>query len=181
MAVRVPPIVWELQFERCRLQAAGARHRRFEQNAAHRAGCPCRTDEVAASKRIVQHVVVTDALYVPDVVPNHRGSRALEEPGVEFEAPDGMLHARNGQMQAADMPMQPPEAQEAVGVAGDVQPPQIPHDLGSNPAGAKLLPRKLLFVEDENINARRPQPGCRGGARRAAADDDDLGATQTGS
>src|ERR1700693_5179370 len=131
MAVRVPPIVRELQFERCRLQAASARHRRFEQNPAPRAGCAARADEVAAAKRIVQHVVFAVARNVPDVVADYRGSRALEEPRVELEAPDGMLHTWNGQMQPANMPMQPPEAQEAVGISGDVQ-PQVPHDLGSN-------------------------------------------------
>ena len=70
---------------------------------------------------------------------------------VELETPDGVLHARDPQMQPLEMDVQPVECQEPVRVGRDVH-LQVVDDLGRNPPSAQLQPREVLFVEHQDID-----------------------------
>ena len=74
------------------------------------------------------------------------------------------------------MPVQTPKAQEPVRIARDIE-PQVMHDLGRDPSGAQLVPREACPVQNQDLGASLGQPVRRRRACRAAADDDDVGAT----
>src|SRR6266513_1412794 len=94
VAVAVLPVVLDLVLERDDLQLGGARVQLAEQRAVHRAARAARADQPAAAKRVVYDKAVPVAGDAPHVVLLERRARALQQPGVEFEAADGMLHAR---------------------------------------------------------------------------------------
>src|SRR5882724_1364097 len=114
VAVGVPPVVLDLVLERDDLQLAGSRVEIAEQCAVHRAARTAGADQPATAKRVVYDKVVAVALDAPHVVLLERCARAFQQPGVEFEATDGMLHARDRNVQPSPMHPQPRESQQAV-------------------------------------------------------------------
>src|SRR5580692_8608983 len=87
-----------------------------------------------------------------------------------------MLHARNRQPEALEMPLQATEAQEAVRIGADLE-FEIGYHLGRDPTGAQLEAWKARLVEHQHIRARRAQPLRGRGAGRTAVYDNDLGTT----
>src|SRR5580692_11140097 len=108
MAIRILPSIGKLEFERYRLQSAGSGQHIVEKRPAHRTGRAGRTDQVTAAEGSVDHeILVATANFFDGVLYDLR-ARLFEQPGVEFEAPDGVLHARHRQLQTPQVPLQPP-------------------------------------------------------------------------
>src|ERR1700737_2111122 len=179
MAIRVAPIVREFQFQGHCLQGASARHCSIEKGTTHRPRRAARTDEVTTAEHTVYYKIVAVPTDVPDVMLYDFGSGALEQPGVELDPSNGMLHTWHRYAQTAQVPVQPPEAEETMRILGDIQ-PQIAHHLGCDPTGAQLQPREALLVEHDHVVPRRFQTTRRRRPCRAAADDDGVGATHRG-
>src|SRR6266481_4248973 len=114
VAVGVAPVVLDLVLEGDDLQLAGSRIEIAEQRAVHRAARTAGADQPAAAKRVVYDKAVAVALDAPHVVLLERRARALQQPGVEFEAADGMLHARYRNVQPSQMHPQARESEQAV-------------------------------------------------------------------
>src|ERR1700724_2077329 len=87
-------VVLDLVLERDDLQLAGSRVQLAEQRAIHRAARTAGADQPAAAERVVYDEAVPVAGDAPHVVLLERRARALQQPGVEFEAADRVLHAR---------------------------------------------------------------------------------------
>ncbi len=58
---------------------------------------------------------------VAHCVLQHLRAGALEQPGVELEAPDRVLHAAHGKVQPLHVDVHAVEGQEAVRISADVQ------------------------------------------------------------
>ena len=173
VAVAVLPVVLDLVLERDDLQLGGARVQLAEQRAVHRAARAARADQPAAAKRVVYDKAVAVARDAPHVVLLERRARALQQPGVEFEAADGMLHARHRNVQPSEVHPQARESQQAVRIGPQVH-IQIAHHLGRDPAGAQLQAREALAIEHQDVGAGVPQLPGGGRARGPPADDEDV-------
>src|SRR6185437_13071535 len=79
-------------------------------------------------------------------------SRALEQPRIELETANRVLHARDLHVQALPVGVQLREREESVRILGRVH-LEVAYDLGGNPAGAELETRECLFVEHEDVRA----------------------------
>src|SRR5580700_971296 len=176
MAVWVLPVAGKLQLERRRLERAGSRQRPAEQRSAHRTGRTGSTDEVPTAEDPVDHIIIAVCANIFDGVLHEFGARALEEPGVELEASDGVLYARHREARAPKVKMKPPESEEAVGIGAGFE-LQIRHDLRRDPARAQFVPRKAFLVEHEHFRAGSFQALRRRGAGGTAANHDDLDAS----
>src|SRR5256885_3555880 len=76
-----------------------------------------RPDQPAAAKRVVYDKAVALARDAPHVVLLERRARALQQPGVEFEAADGVLHARDRNLQPSEVHPPAPEGPQAVRIS----------------------------------------------------------------
>src|SRR5882757_10552583 len=179
MAIGIAPIVGEFQLQGHCLQGASARHRSIEKSAPHRTRRAARADEITAAEHTVHYKIVAVPSDVSDAMLYDLGAGALEQPGVELDPSNGMLHTGQRHTQTAQVPVQPPEAQETMRILGDFQ-PQIAHHLGCDPTGAQLQPREALPVEHDHVVPRRFQTTRRCRPCRTAADDDGVDATHRG-
>src|SRR5262249_44883670 len=138
-----------------------------EQGPVHRTAGTTGADEVPATELIIEHVTVGLSTDVADRVLHDRRTGALQQPGIELEPPDRMLHAGYPQMQPLDVDMQAVERQEPVRIGGDVH-LQIADNLRSNPPRTELQAGKCLLVEHEHVRAAPLQLPCRSRAGRPA-------------
>src|ERR1700722_592601 len=175
VAVAVAPLVGKFQFERHGLQRAHPGQRLSKQASMHRTGGAAGADQVAAAKLLIDDVVAAVAANVPDVMQQQPRAGLLQQPGIEFNPADRMLHAGDRQVQALQMPVQAAKAQETVRIAGRIQ-ADIAHHFRRDPAGTQFEPGKDLLVEHQHIRPALLQaPGCRGAGRSAAHYDDVAG------
>src|SRR6184192_3311763 len=171
VTVAIPPVVLELVLQRDDLQLARSRVQVAEERTVHRTARAAGADQPAAAEGVVDdeaRAVGGDATHV---VLLERRARALEEPRVELEAADRVLHAGYRYLQPSPVHAQPRKSQQPVRVGLEVD-LEIAHHLGRDPAGAELQAREALAVEHQDVRAGAPQPP--GGARagRPAADDE---------
>src|SRR5579871_270642 len=176
MTVRILPVVLDLMLERDELQLARAWIELAEQLAIHRAARPPGSNQIAAAVSVVDgETTARLGRDVAHVVLLDRRPRALEQPGVELEAPDGMLHARDRQVPAPVVHAQPREGQQPVRVGAQLD-LEIAYHLRRDPAGTQLQSWKALAIEHQNVDARPPQLPGGGRAGGAAADDQHIAA-----
>src|SRR3984893_5408778 len=173
VAVGVLPVVLDLVLEGDDLQLAASRVQLAEQRAIHRAARTAGADQPAAAERVVYDKAVPVAGDAPHVVLLERRARALQQPGVEFEAADGVWHARYRNVQPSQVHPQARESQQAVRIGFQVH-IEIAHHLGRDPAGAQLQARKALAIEHQDVHARAPQLPGGGRPRGAPTADQDV-------
>src|SRR5690606_2649950 len=134
---------------------------------------PTGTDEVGSSECFVDDVRTALVADVPHRVLHDTRARALQQPGIEFDAAYGMLHARHAKVQPLDVDVQFLEREEPVRVRLDVD-LEIPNDFRRNPAGAQLQSRKALLVEDQHIRAALHEAARSRRPRRTTADNENV-------
>src|SRR6516165_1595794 len=171
VTVAIRPVVGDLVLEGDDLQRTLARIELAEELAVYRAARAAGTDQVAATERIVDEVALGVRLDVTDVVLHDFGTGALEQPRIELEAADRVLHAGHRQVPSSHVHPQPRKSEEAMRVAAEVH-GKIAHHFRCDPAGTELQPREALAIEHQHIRARAAQLPRGGGARRAATDDE---------
>src|SRR5581483_9730928 len=173
MAVRLAPVVLDLVLQGDGLQVARARIELAEERAVHRAAGAPGADEIAAAKRLIDEVGTTLLADVADRVLHHLRAGALEQPGIELDPADGVLHATHRQVQPLHVHVQPVEGEEAMRISGDIH-PEVAHHFRCDPAGAELQTREALLVEHHDIRARLSELPRSARARRPAPDDQNV-------
>src|SRR5579863_3454544 len=170
VAVGILPRVLDLVLERHDLQLMRARVRLLEKTAIDGAARAARADEIAAAILAVddEPIAVGEDFANVVLLDGHPG--ALQEPGVELEAADGVLHARHRQAEASVVHAQPRESEQAMRVGVEVH-LELAHHLGRDPAGAQLQSRKALAIEQQHLGAGALQAPGGARARGTPADD----------
>ena len=141
-----------------------------KERAVHGAARAAGADQVAAAKDVVDDQTLAIARITRTLWRSDLARRALEQPGVELEAPDRVLHAGHREAAAPEVHLHALEREEAVRVRGHVH-LEVPHHLGRDPAGAELEARESFLVEHEHVGAARAEPPRRRLSPRSAADD----------
>src|SRR6185312_7408939 len=172
VAVRVTPVVFDLVLQRHDLPLAGARIQIAEQFAIYRAARATGADQVAAVVLIVDQVAPTGGgVDVAHVVLLDRGTGALQQPGIELEAADRVLHAAYRYAHPAELHAQARKRQQPVRIGRQVD-LQLLHHLGRHPAGAQLDAREALAIEHQHVHTGGLELPGGARSRRTATDDE---------
>src|SRR5579872_2215445 len=121
MAVRVTPPAGKFELQCHRLQCSVTWECVAKQRAINGTRSAAGPDQIAATKRPIDQVALPIANYVFDGVLHDLGAGAFQQPSVELKASDGVLDARDGDVQALEVPVQSSEGEKAVRIGADLQ------------------------------------------------------------